>query len=254
MHLDIDKVSEVFQRLDESLGSNSDSRGMGEAALAIHFVWGNGHIHNFEDLLTCFNQCDLPGQLVYFDTQEQAQAWLKQSQDNQQAHCISIMGKRYSPVYSLDQGNIDLLRVPTRDELISLRQDTGLITDEIAAALYRTTSRITAPEDMDSILTALLALHFILETNQLAEFKHFVSIVDLDSRDVKIPPLRSFGTRQEADAWLKAHPRPPSGARVDISGQKFLVSYNRESGRRVLFRPPTLEELGITGPMDEHDE
>jgi hypothetical protein len=81
MHLDIDHVSAVFQRLDEESGSNPDSRRMREAAITLHFVWSSGHVHNFEDLLACFNLSALSEQIVSFDTREQAQTWLKQSQD-----------------------------------------------------------------------------------------------------------------------------------------------------------------------------
>lgn len=246
MRLDIDKVSANLERIDEALGSNPDSKKMRGAAFAIHFLWGNGHIHNFEDLLACFHQGVPLGEATSFDTREQAHAWLKRAQDHQQEHCLSIAGKPYTPSYSLDQGDIAFIRVPTRHELTSTVHHTGLITDEIAAALQRVAARTTVPEEMDAILTALLALHFILETSQVSGFEHYLSIADLDARVVKEPPLRSFDTRPEAEAWLKAHPRPPAGARVDISGRKFLVSYDRESGLRVLVRPPTLEELGLT--------
>jgi hypothetical protein len=246
MRLDIDKVSATFERIDKALGSNPDSRKMRDAALAVYFVWGNGHIHNFEDLLACFHQGMPLEETTSFDTREQAHAWLKHAQDNQQEHCLSIAGKPYTPSYSLDQGDIEFIRVPTRHELTSTLHNTGLITDGIAAALQRIATQLTVPDEMDALLTALLALHFILETGQVSGFEHYLSIADMDVRVVKDPPLRSFGTRSEADAWLKAHPRPPAGARVHISGQKFLVSYDRESGLRRLFRPPTLEELGLT--------
>jgi hypothetical protein len=155
------------------------------------------------------------------------------------------------PCYSLDRGDVEFIRVPSRSELIATLHDTCTITDEIAAALHRAIARDRSPEEMDSIYTALLALHFILETDQVSGLEHFISVFDLDSKNVNDPPLRSFSTRQEADVWLKSHPRPPAGVRVEISGQPFSLGYDRESNLRVWARIPSLEELGLTEPTDE---
>ncbi|MFE8599171.1 hypothetical protein [Archangium violaceum] len=90
---------------------------------------------------------------------------------------------------------------------------------------------------------ALLAIHFILESNQSSHFESFLESFD---SDIPRPPLCAFISRKEADTWLNAHPRPPHGAGVDIAGQHYSVGYARDGELRVLVRRPTLEELGLT--------
>ncbi|OJT17696.1 hypothetical protein BO221_44890 [Archangium sp. Cb G35] len=90
---------------------------------------------------------------------------------------------------------------------------------------------------------ALLAIHFILESNQSSHFESFLENFD---SDIPRPPLCAFSSRKEADTWLNAHPRPPHGAGVHIAGEHYSVGYARDSGLRVLVRRPTLEELGLT--------
>jgi hypothetical protein len=66
--------------------------------------------------------------------------------------------------------------------------------------------------------------------------------------------LCSFGTRQEADTWLSAHPRPPHGAQVEIAGERYSVGYSRDSGLRVLVRLPSQEELDLAEQSEEDDQ
>ncbi|MFY0583212.1 hypothetical protein ACN28S_60975 [Cystobacter fuscus] len=48
-------------------------------------------------------------------------------------------------------------------------------------------------------------------------------------------PLASFGTRQEADAWLSAQPAPPRRAWVLISGELYLAVYHPNVNHRALY-------------------
>ncbi|PTL80811.1 hypothetical protein [Vitiosangium sp. GDMCC 1.1324] len=94
----------------------------------------------------------------------------------------------------------------------------------------------------------LLRKTFDFESGQLHSFERFLGNVDSEEPTL---PLCSFGTRQEADTWLSAHPRPPHGARVEIAGQSYSVGYSRDSGLRVLVRRPPLEELKRTEQPDD---
>ncbi|KFA88714.1 hypothetical protein Q664_39645 [Archangium violaceum Cb vi76] len=118
---------------------------------------------------------------------------------------------------------------------------------EAFAVLRQARAHAHAPEDKESVDIALLAIHFILESNQSSHFKSFLENFDSDTPR---PPLCTFSSRKEADTWLNAHPRPPHGAGVDIAGQHYSVGYARDSELRVLVRRPTLEELGLA----EEDE
>ncbi len=85
---------------------------------------------------------------------------------------------------------------------------------------------------------AVDALRFIAATGQSADFEDYRK-----SLDANAPPLVSvsFQTREEAEAWLNAHPRPPDQAYVLIAGEYHIVMYASERNRRSLLRHPALE-------------
>jgi hypothetical protein len=250
MSLDIDTACGALQRLQEEIGAPPGAEPLKTAALALHFIWGSGHLYNFEDYLACFNQGDSPTSSSSFDTREQAEAWLHQPMDPRHAHSVAIAGTRYSVGYSLERGVRLLVRVPESVELTTPLQTTTPLSEALAA-LRQARARVHSPEDMESVDSTLLAIHFILETGQSLSFENFLRRLDSEALPL---PLCTFGTRQEADTWLSAHPRPPHGARVEIAGQRYSVGYSRDNGLRVLVRVPSLEELDLTEPSEERDE
>lgn len=243
MSLDIDAVCSVLQKLQEKIGSPPGAEPLRTAAIALHFIWGSGHLYNFEDYLACFNQCDSHPPPSSFATREQAEASLQQPMEPRRAHSVAIAGTRYSVGYSLERGVRFLVRIPESAGLTTTTQAMSPLMHEAFATLRQARAHVLTHEDKASVDIALLALHFILESGQSSPFEEF-----LGNFDSNIPrlPLCSFGTRKEADTWLNAHPRPPHGARVEIAGQRYSVGYSRDSGLRVLVRGPTLEELGLT--------
>jgi hypothetical protein len=97
----------------------------------------------------------------------------------------------------------------------------------------------TPAQEQQELLDVLFdALLFIDSTGQLYDFedyrRHLVS---------GEPPrvVVAFESREEADAWLKDHPEPPSSAYVLIADQYHLLVYNRELKHRRIFPHPVLE-------------
>ncbi|HLL03636.1 MAG TPA: hypothetical protein VK539_23840 [Myxococcaceae bacterium] len=50
-----------------------------------------------------------------------------------------------------------------------------------------------------------------------------------------IVPVASFGTREEAEAWLHAHPEPPERAWVSIAGEPYLAVHHSNVHHRALY-------------------
>lgn len=248
MSLDIDAACGTLQRLQEELGTPPGTELLKTAALALHFIRGSGNLYNFEDYLDCFGQASSSSS---FDTREQAEASLQQPMDPRATHSVAIAGTRYSVGYSVEHGTRFLVRIPKNAELTTTLQPTAPLMSEALAALRQARAHVHSAEEKETVDTALLALHFILESGQSLTFESFLR--RLDSRTLPLP-LRSFGTRQEADLWLSAHPRPPHGARVEIAGQRYSVGYSRDSGLRVLVRLPSLEEMDLNDFADDHYE
>ncbi|QRO02002.1 hypothetical protein JRI60_24795 [Archangium violaceum] len=240
MRLDIEEAINVLQKLQKNMGSSSGTEPIRTAAIALHFIWGSGHLHNFEDCLACLGEDAPTTASPAFDTREQAEEWLQQPMEPHHAHRVAIAGRLYSVGYSLEHGVRFLIRVPDKTELDTPRQTSSPLLNEAIDALHRARRYVHAPTDMEFIDSALLALHFILENGQLLDFERFVG--NFDSK-ASFSPLCSFATREQADTWLSAHPRPPHGAQVGIAGQRYSVGYSRDSGLRVLVRQPSLEEL-----------
>jgi hypothetical protein len=251
MSLDINTACGVLQRLQEKLSSPPSLEPLETAALALHFIWGSGHLYNFEDYLACFNQGESSTSSSSFDTRVQAEASLHQPREPRVAHSVAIAGTRYSVGYSLERGSRFLIRIPEIAELTATPQTTTSVISKTLAALLQARAYVHVPEEKEAIDTALLALHFILESVQSPVFESFLG--RLDSKALPLP-LCSFGTRQEADLWLSSHPRPPHGARVEIEGQRYSVGYSRDSELRVLVRLPSLEEMNLTESSEENDE
>ena len=167
--------------------------------------------------------------------------------DPRHAHSVAIAGTRYAAGYSPERGVRFLVRIPESAGLTTITQTLSPLMSEALAALRQARAHVRTPEDKESVDIALLAIHFIQESGQSPLCETFVG--NFDSK-IANPPLCSFGTRKEAETWLNAHPRPPHGARVEITGQRYSVGYSRDSGLRVLVRGPTLEELGLTEQVE----
>lgn len=59
-------------------------------------------------------------------------------------------------------------------------------------------------------------------------------LADLRQKEAPIP-VASFGTLEEADAWLKAHPSPPERAWVHIAGEPYLAIHHSNVNHRALY-------------------
>jgi len=90
-------------------------------------------------------------------------------------------------------------------------------------------------EILDVIFDALL---FIDSTGQLYAFEDYRKF--LRSED---PPrvIKAFATIEEAEAWLKEHPDPPSSAYVLIADRYHQLVYNRDLNHRRVFPHPVFE-------------
>lgn len=250
VRLDVEKHFAVLERIKDHSEACSDLESFKRATLALSFVWMDGRVHNFEDHLTCFSHNRALNASAVFETQKEAQDWLRQPLDDRQTTCVAVTGQHYSVHYSLEHGDKTLIRVPTQAELIAPHWSTGSGMDETVAALHRARQRVTESEDLEIIQVALLALHYIVESGQARDFERYLEDFDTPASH---PPLRSFETRAEAEAWVKAHPRPPSGGRVEIGGQRFMVGYDREVNLRVLVRELGLEARGLSEGSDKDD-
>ena len=77
-------------------------------------------------------------------------------------------------------------------------------------------------EEKELLLTAAEALRFIITTGQRYELDDYRQ--DLRTEG-PLMVVASFATREEAEAWLKNHPRPPYLASVLIADQYHVVMY-----------------------------
>lgn len=95
-----------------------------------------------------------------------------------------------------------------------------------------------SPEDKEKLRMAVDALRFITSTGQSHDFKDYRK-----SLDANAPPLviASFNTREDAEAWLNDHPRPPDQAYVLVAGEYHIVMYFPERNQRSIIRHPALE-------------
>ncbi|HZI04906.1 MAG TPA: head protein [Archangium sp.] len=86
-------------------------------------------------------------------------------------------------------------------------------------------------EERELLLTAADALWFINITGQEYEFDDYRQEFRTKGPEMVIA---SFATREEAEAWLKNHPKPPYMALVLIADQYHVVMYDRDSNFRKL--------------------
>lgn len=93
-------------------------------------------------------------------------------------------------------------------------------------------------EEKELLLTAADALWFINHTGQQYEFDDYRQEFRTEGPEMVIA---SFATREEADAWLKNHPRPPYMTLVLIADQYHVVMYDRDSNFRRLVSTPSIE-------------
>lgn len=94
-------------------------------------------------------------------------------------------------------------------------------------------------QDRQEVLDVLFeALLFISSTGQVYAFEDYRKHLVSDE-----PPrvLAAFGSRDEAEAWLKEQPEPPSSAYVLIADQYHLLVYNRDLQERRIFPHPVLQ-------------
>ncbi len=103
-------------------------------------------------------------------------------------------------------------------------------------------------ETVATIKTAALALHFIRHIGRLKDFWEYARVFNTEEAWPK--PLRSFGTRDEALAWLRAQVSVPYEAVITVAGARQNVTRMRD-GEWVLIRFPTIEELEA---MEEPEE
>ncbi|HYO58436.1 hypothetical protein [Archangium sp.] len=150
---------------------------------------------------------------------------------------VHVADERCTLGYSRLSGQPLLLRLPPVEDLRRPGEMEGqerlwLALDKAHAVLN------SSPEDLEGLQSAALALHFIHEAGCARDFARFLTHLD-----EPLPPLCSFATREEAEAWLRKHPRPPNGASVQVGEEVLTVSYQRERDQRLLVRFPKAEEL-----------
>ena len=106
---------------------------------------------------------------------------------------------------------------------------------DLLAELRATTPSQEQQELLDVIFDALL---FIDSSGQTYTFEDYRKHLASDD-----PPrvVASFTTREEADAWLREHPDPPSSAYVLVADHYHHLVYIREKSHRRIFPHPVLE-------------
>ncbi|HYO54661.1 head protein [Archangium sp.] len=95
-----------------------------------------------------------------------------------------------------------------------------------------------SPEEKELFLLAIDALWFVWRNGQSYEFESYRKDVESKAPDRVIA---AFNTRDEADAWLRAKPRPPDLALVLIADEYHVVMSSRDGGRCSLVPHPALE-------------
>ncbi len=128
---------------------------------------------------------------------------------------------------------------------------------EVQELLGRLLEGTQSEEEKERFLVAIDALRFIYSSGQSYDFENYRK-----SLDAHAPPLvvATFNTREEADFWLRDHPRPPHGAYVLIAGEYHIVMYFPEIKHRKLISHPVLEfylrdmiEDGLPAPVATFD-
>ncbi|PTL79876.1 head protein [Vitiosangium sp. GDMCC 1.1324] len=93
-------------------------------------------------------------------------------------------------------------------------------------------------EEKELLDLAIDALWFIWRDGLSDQFEDYRK--DIQS-DAPARVVAAFDTREDADAWLAANPRPPGSAYVLVADEYHIVVYFRDRNYRALIPHPTLE-------------
>ncbi len=104
------------------------------------------------------------------------------------------------------------------------------------------------PEAATTLETAALALHFIRRIGRSKDFWEYVKAFNNEEAWPK--PLRSFGTRDEALAWLRPQPTLPYETVLEVASAPHTVTRTSD-GEWTLIRVPTIEELEAMKKAEE---
>ncbi|MFP2929484.1 head protein [Pyxidicoccus sp. 3LG] len=104
--------------------------------------------------------------------------------------------------------------------------------------LGRLLEETSSPEEKEYLDAAMDALYFILRTGQSHDFDAFRQSIDDNA-----PPLvlAAFDTKESAEAWMRNHPNPPTGADVLIAGEYHYANCSPDLKRRYLVPGRSLE-------------
>jgi hypothetical protein len=233
---EMDRMVGAIRKAQERLGASPEVAEALLPALNVSYFLLDGHGHHFEDYLAAFRGTSLPF-LGSFSSREEFDVWLKAHFVPPPTGIVHVGGERCTLGYSRSNGQPLLLRLPAVQDL---RRPGGVEGQErLWLALDKAYAVLSAsPEDLEGLHSAALALHFIHEAGCTRDFARFLAHLD-----EPLPPLRSFATRAEAEAWLRNHPSPPNGASVQVGEEVLTVGYQRERDQRLLVRFPKDEEL-----------
>jgi len=107
--------------------------------------------------------------------------------------------------------------------------DTGKLIFEAINLLGLIHEKTQSPEEKELLLVAAEALRFINTTGQQYEFEDYRE--DLGTEGPQ-QVIAAFATHEEAESWLKNHPKPPDMAAVLIADQYHTVYYWRDRDLR----------------------
>ena len=233
MSLDVDGMVGAVRKAQTVLYSSSEPE-LAEAlrpALNVAYFLLDGHGPNFDDYLSAFARDGLSF-LGSFASREAFDAWLMTQTAHPLSGTLSVDGAHHVLGFSRAKGEPFLLALPSVEGL--RRPARWEEQARLWPALDKAHSALTSlAEPVEGLLSATLALHFVTESGCTRDFVHF-----LGHLDEPFPPLLFFTTRDEAESWLKHHPRPPHGASVRVGDDLFTVGYQRERNQRVLVRFP----------------
>ena len=125
------------------------------------------------------------------------------------------------------------------DVRTSWRGENGEEASEAWQTLSRIRDTLRSAEKKKLIQVAMDQLEFIASTGQCEEFHDYLKTF------YRNPPpiIARFDTRDEAEAWLRNLPEPPSSAYVLVGNDYLEVFYSRERGVRALRRDYALERF-----------
>ena len=229
-----DELDRSVRALRKALELLQDTPEVAESlapALHVSYFLLGGHRHNFEDYLAAFRGTSLPF-LGTFSSRAEVDAWLKTHFAPPPRGALQVAGERVTLGYARVSGQPLLFRVPRVEDLLRPGGTEGQ--QQLWLALDRAKNVLGASTaDVEGLHFAALALHFIHEAGCSREFAHFLAHLD-----EHLPPLCSFATQEEAEAWLQHHPSPPDGACVQVGEERLTVGYWPRSGLRSLLRYP----------------